>query len=128
MLSTNKLYTKRHAALITHIRNRSPILTLHFSSFHSLDEIVLVLKNNPTASLGSNDPVDHRNKNRNRDKKRGGVVDLLLPFTANDAELQSPTTARSGRKRHGPKHQPKLVPGQPFVGPSFVPGNNERNR
>ncbi|XP_059351153.1 fibrillin-1-like isoform X4 [Daphnia carinata] len=80
----------------------------------------------PNVPSGSNDPVDQSgrgNKNRNRDKKRGGVVDLLLPFTANDAVLQSTTTIRSGRKRQqGPKHQPKLVPG-----PSFVP-DNERNR
>uniref|UniRef100_A0A0P6DBK5 Putative Fibrillin-2 n=1 Tax=Daphnia magna TaxID=35525 RepID=A0A0P6DBK5_9CRUS len=80
----------------------------------------------PNVPSGSNDPVHQPgrgNKNRNRDKKRGGVVDLLLPFTANDAVLQSTTTIRSGRKRQqGPKHQPKLVPG-----PSFVPGK-ERNR
>ena len=77
-------------------------------------------------NIGSVDPVDRvevgkGNKNRNRDKKRGGAVDLLLPFTANDSEMHSSTTVRSGRKRQpGPKHQPK-------PGPSFVPVH-ERNK
>ena len=62
------------------------------------------------------------NKNRNRDKKRGGAIDLLTPFTAtNDNDLKSSTTVRPGRKRQpGPKHLPK-------PGPSFVPAH-ERNR
>jgi len=68
--------------------------------------------------------------NKRNNKKRGGAVDLLLPFTqSRTIDEQDGTAANavitrpSGRKRQqqpGPKHNPK-------PGPSFVPTSHDHS-
>ena len=68
--------------------------------------------------------------NKRNNKKRGGAVDLLLPFTQSGTiDEQDGTAANavitrpSGRKRQqqpGPKHNPK-------PGPSFVPTSHDHS-